>query len=95
MFFSSSRNIDKLAETYLDYVNLTKQSYVEKIKIMYGNRLGRKIDNSMKLGFISLKNKKRLTNIELESNDPCRLLFKKSKIEKIKLIEIKKILEKL
>ena len=83
MFFSSSRNIDKLAETYLDYVNLTKQSYVEKIKIMYGNRLGRKIDNSMKLGFISLKNKKRLTNTlrALESNDPCRLLFKKSKIE--------------
>ena len=57
---------------------------------MYGNRLGSKIDNSMKLGFISLKNKKRLTNTlrALESNDPCRLLFKKSKIEKIKLSEI-------
>lgn len=90
MFFSSSKNIDKLAETYLDYSHLTKQSISEKIKIMYGNKLGRKIDNSTKLGFVTLDNKKRFTNHlrALESTDPCRLLYQKSNIENFKLNEI-------
>lgn len=90
MYFSSSENIDKLSETYNEYSLLCKQSITEKIKIKYGNRLGRKIDNSEKLGFISIENKRRFTNLlrATEQTNACRLLFKKSKNEKIQIREI-------
>ena len=90
MYFSSSENIDKLSETYNEYSLLSKQSITEKIKIKYGNRLGRKIDNSEKLGFISIENKRRFTNLlrAVEQTNACRLLFEKSKNEKIKIREV-------
>ena len=52
--------------------------------------MGRKIDNSEKLGFISIENRRRFTNLlrAVEQTNACRLLFEKSKNEKIKIREV-------
>tara|TARA_B100001029_G_scaffold179889_1_gene192192 strand:- start:13883 stop:14797 length:915 start_codon:yes stop_codon:yes gene_type:complete len=91
MYFTNSKNMDKLSDAYLNYEKLVKTKFAERIKFKYGNKLANKLEHSQKLAkFINIDKKSKINYFlkGLHGYDCNRIIFESAKNNKINIVDI-------
>ena len=91
MYFTNSKNMDKLSDAYLNYEKLVKTKFIERIKFKYGNKLANKLEHSQKLAkFINIDKTSKINYFlkGLHGYDCNRVIFESAKKNKINIVDI-------